>query len=109
MIGFKKYVVIFLIAFIAISAVFFLVPINLFDGEITYIDLGFERTVKAKLSLSYFIGIGASASDLKDVKSFHLVPMGYFFAFLMLVLLPGLVAYRVYLNDENKKIKQKKD
>jgi Zn-dependent protease len=109
MTGIKKYALIFGITCCIMSALFFLIPINLFDGEITFAKGTIERTVEAKLSLSYFIGIGASKADLQDVKEFHLLPMGYFFAFLMLFALPGLVAYRFYLSDENKKLKQKKD
>lgn len=99
----KKQLIIFGISMLVIAAILFLVPINLFDGEIVFSINGFERVEKAKLSLSYFIGIGASAEDLKDVKDFYLVPMGYFFAFLIIVCLPALISYRFYLKDTKDK------
>ena len=52
------------------------------------------------MSLSYFIGIGASPEDLKDVVGFRLLPMGYFLVFLMLFALPILIAYRVHVSNQ---------
>lgn len=98
----KKLSLIFIICFLVSSAIFFLIPINLFDGEIVFNVNGVEFKEKAKLSLSYFIGIGASEEDLKGVKQFYLLPMGYFFAFLMLFCLPALITYRFSLKNKQK-------
>lgn len=88
---------------ILFAAILFLIPINLFDGEITYNMNGAVWTTKAKLSLSYFIGIGASEQQLQDVESFRLTGMGYFFAFLLLVALPTLIGYRVWIANQAEK------
>ena len=100
----KKDILVFSLCFLAIAAIFFLIPINMFDGEIIFEKVnGVElMPAKAKLSLSYFIGIGAGKEELKGIKDFHLLPMGYFFAFLMLVGIPGLITFRLNLNRQKK-------
>ncbi len=99
----KRYIIVFFVCMLAVSAIFFLFPINLFDGEIVFEVNGVEFTEKAKLSLSYFIGIGASEEQTQDVKDFYLLPAGYLVAFLMTVGLPAIIAYRVYLKNQQKK------
>ena len=98
----KKYLLIFFICMLALTAIFFLVPINLFDGEIVFEVNGVSFTRQSKLSLSFFIGIGTGKNAMQDVKDFYLLPMGYFFAFLMLIVFPALVSYRIYLQDIKK-------
>lgn len=98
----KKYILIFFACMLVLTAIFFFIPINLFDGEIVFEVNGISFTRPSKLSLSYFIGIGAKGSAIKDVKDFYLLPMGYFFAFLMLVAFPALISYRIYLQDRKK-------
>lgn len=100
---FRKPVVVFFLAAFVLSAIFFLIPINVFDGEYTFNVNGVTFTHKAKMSLSYFVGIGASAEETKDVVSFKLVPMGYFMVFLFLGALPGLIAYRVHIANQQEK------
>ena len=103
---FRNPFAVFVIAMVAITVIFFTIPINLFDGEITFAnEFGAPYTVKAKLSLSYFIGIGASAEDLKGVISFRLVGMGYLLVGLFTVGLPALIGYRVWIanQSENRK------
>jgi hypothetical protein len=104
----RKPVVVFFIAMIGLSAVFFLVPINLFDAEYTFNVNGISTVAEAKMSLSYFIGIGASPEDLKDVVGFRLLPMGYFLVFLMLFALPVLIAYRVHVGNQLEAQKEEK-
>lgn len=99
----KKYLFIALSISIVIAAVLFLIPINLFEGEIVFGNNGINIPVQAKLSLSYFIGIGAGPEETKDVVDFYLKPLGYFNAFLLLVALPSLISYRIYLLQEKKK------
>ena len=98
----KRYCFIFLDCAIGVAAIFFLIPINLFDGEIIFEVNGVEFTEKAKLSLSYFIGIGANEEQTQDVKDFYLLPMGYVIACLMLAVLPAIITYRVYLKNQKK-------
>lgn len=100
---FSKPIVVYFLATIILSAIFFLIPINIFDGVYTYKVNGITFAAEAKMSLSYFIGIGLSPEDLKDVVSFKLVPMGYLLVFLFLVALPILIAYRVNLANIQKR------
>lgn len=99
---FRKPVIVFFIAMIVVSAICFLIPLNLFDGEYTFSMNGITWTEKANMSLSYFIGIGASPKDLESVVSFRLLPMGYLLAGLLLIGFPALIAYRVHLANQQK-------
>ena len=101
----KKYFLIALIISLIFSAVLFFIPINLFEGEILFKVNGIEFKEKAKISLSYFIGIGASPSETKDVLNFYLLPFGYLNVFLMLLAFPSLISYRIFLADQKKKTK----
>ena len=103
---FSKPIVVYFIATIILSAIFFLIPINIFDGVYTFKVNGITFAAEAKMSLSYFIGIGSAASDLQDVVSFKLVPMGYLLVFLFLVALPILIAYRVHIANNQRENKQ---
>ena len=94
---------VFVLTLILVSTILFTLPINLFDGEVVYDVNGVEFTEPIKMSLSYFIGLGISNEDLVDVKSFHLVGMGYFMVFLMLIAFPALIAYRVWIGNQPKK------
>ncbi|MBI2258626.1 MAG: hypothetical protein HYU67_06975 [Flavobacteriia bacterium] len=85
-----------------VALILFLFPINLFEGEIVFELNGNRFTENAKLSLSYFIGIGASASETKDVVDFNLLPLGFLNVFFLLFCLPLLISYRFYLNDLKK-------
>ena len=85
--------------------IFFLFPINLFDGEIIYQKGLVTITEKRPISLSYFIGMGYDKEDMVGIKDFHLVPVGYFIASVFIVGIPGLIAYRVYLSKKFKKEK----
>jgi hypothetical protein len=99
----RKPIVVFFLAMICLSAIFFFIPVNVFDGEYTFRVNGVTFTEKTKMSLSYFIGIGASPEELKDVVSFRLVPMGYFMAFLLIGAFPALIAYRVHIANQQEK------
>jgi hypothetical protein len=89
---------IFVISFLVISLPLFLFPINLFKGEIIEKTPINALPIPAKLSLSYFIGIGYKPSDMSNIKDFYLVAEGYFFAAVLLIGIPSLLAYRVSLN-----------
>ncbi len=103
---FSKPIVVYFLATILLSAVFFLIPINIFDGIYTYKVNGITFAAEAKMSLSYFIGIGTNPADLQDVVSFELSAMGYLLVFLFLVALPILIAYRVHIANVLKERKE---
>ena len=95
---------VFPLGVIIASCIFFLFPINLFDGEIVF-QIGMKTwKEKANISLSYFLGIGAGKEQLETlgVVDFYLLPKGYILALIVIVGLPGLWAYRVYLRGNKK-------
>jgi len=103
----RKPSTVFFLSMLVVAAILFLVPINLFDGEITYHDAQGNYTNEAKLSLSYFIGIGASEADLRDVVNFKLHFEGYLLAGLFLVAFPLLIAYRVKIANQQESRKKR--
>ncbi|MES2588529.1 MAG: hypothetical protein V4622_06065 [Bacteroidota bacterium] len=96
----KKYILIYSISVLVIATIFFVFPINLFDGEIHYKYDLVDYNVKQKLSLSYFVGIGANPSEIKGVKDFYLLPLGYVIALLMIFVLPAIITYRISLKKK---------
>jgi hypothetical protein len=81
----------------------FSLPINLFPGEIV-MERGLS-TITLKdhnLSLSYFVGMGLNPGDLEGIKSFKLTPWGWALAFCYIFLLPGIIAYRIYMKQKAK-------
>lgn|SRR5690554_3835272 len=98
----KNPFVIFVLGTLIMASIFFLIPINFFDGEVHY-NTGLQQfTESTKLALSYFIGIGIKEGDLKDVVSFNLTPAGYALAVIFIVGIPGLIAYRMTMKKEKK-------
>lgn len=96
----KKPIVVFILGVVLMATFFFVVPINLFDGEVHF-DTGLQQmTEPTKLALSYFIGIGISEGDLVDVVSFNLRPAGYAVAAIFILGIPGLFAYRTHLKNK---------
>lgn len=80
-----------------LALVFFLLPINLFDGQII-VQRGLQEiTIDRPLSLSYFIGIGYDNGDLDGVVDFYLTTKGKIMAFIFLFGFPALFSYRIYL------------
>ena len=95
---------VFALGVIISSCIFFFIPINLFDVEIVF-QIGMKTwKEKANISLSYFLGIGAKKEQLEllGVKDFYLLPKGYILALIVILGLPGLWAYRVYLRGNKK-------
>ncbi len=104
---FRKPMFIFCFFLIFLLAVFFLFPVNLFEGEIVY-QTGMGTTkIPWNLSLSYFIGMGYEPEQMKDVKDFYLLPRGYALATTFILGIPSIMAYRVYLGNNNRKSRQK--
>lgn len=88
---------IFVITALVLSIVFFTLPINLFDGQIDYVEPHREYTVDAPLSLSYFIGMGYDDAEMEHVVAFRLTGRGWLMAFIFIFGFPALLAYRIYL------------
>ena len=93
----KKPLVIFFLSIVLIALPLFLLPLNLFNGEIVYQHELVEQKVAAPLSLSYFIGIGYEQQDMVGVKEFYLVKDGIILAVLFLIGIPAIIAYRFHL------------
>tara|TARA_R110002072_G_scaffold232309_1_gene389664 strand:+ start:16527 stop:16841 length:315 start_codon:yes stop_codon:yes gene_type:complete len=94
---FKKPWVLFIGLSVLLAALFFLFPINLFDGVIVYKKQRLVSTIETPLSLSYFIGLGYDNVDIEDVETFYLTTKGMVMAFIFILGLPGMLAYRSYL------------
>lgn len=90
---------IFAITAFILAIIFFTLPINLFDGQIDYKTPTQEYTLDAPLSLSYFIGIGFDPSHMEFVEDFRLTGKGILMAFIFILGLPALLAYRIYLKS----------
>lgn len=93
----KKPIVIFFLSFVLIALPLFLLPLNLFKGEIVYKQALVEQKVAAPLSLSYFIGLGYDKADMDGVKDFYLVKDGIILSLIVLLGIPGIIAYRFHL------------
>lgn len=94
---FHKPFVVFAILSSLLAAIFFLFPINIFDGEII-IDRGLQHAVlEQNLSLSNFIGIGTEGFKEQGIVDFHLQTKGIMIAIIMIVGMPAILAYRLYL------------
>lgn len=92
---------------IIVCTILFMVPINLFDGEIVFARDGVEVVRPIKLSLSYFIGLWIDVEDMQDVKTFYLTGKGYLFVGLMTIGFPALITYRIWLQQQNRKRSEK--
>ncbi len=99
---FSKPINTFLILFFVLFLLFLLLPINIFDGEIVYQKGLVTLVEKRPLSLYFVSGLEYSKTDLKGIQTFHLLPKGYLMAFLFIIGIPALVAYRVNLGFKNK-------
>ena len=102
----QKPALVFLLCVLIVCTILFTIPINLFDGEIVFAKNGVEVVRPIKLSLSYFIGLWIDERDMLDVKTFYLTGTGYLFVGLMTLGFPGLITYRIWLTQQNKKQQQ---
>lgn len=93
----KKPWILFFSLSLVLAAIFFLFNIAIFDGKIEFTGVEGSFVLDAKLSLSYFIGIGIEPEDMVDVKDFYLTGQGIFMAFVFILGLPALLAYRIRL------------
>jgi hypothetical protein len=89
--------IVFAILSSVLALLFFLVPINLFDGEIV-VDRGLQHfTLEQRLSLSNFIGIGTEGFEEQGIVDFYLNMKGILIACILILGMPAILAYRLYL------------
>jgi len=96
---FQKPIYIFLFAMFCVAIPLCIFPINLFQGEIVYLNGLVEVTEQAPLSLSYFFGLGYNEVDMLGIKEFYLLPSGILTAVIFIFGIPALIAYRIYLKQ----------
>lgn len=94
---------IFVICAVILSIILFTLPINIFDGQIDYKEPHREYTINARLSLSYFIGLGYDEADMEFVDAIRLTVKGWWMAIIFIFGFPGLLAYRLYLRAKKRK------
>jgi hypothetical protein len=97
--SYKKPLIYFAVLTVLLAAIFFLLPINLFDGvvveKVGLVEIEHERPI----SLSYFIGMGYDTGDMDRIADFYLKPKGMVMAVLFICGFPAMFAYRLYLRS----------
>ena len=96
----KRSLAIFIVCAFILSVIFFVFPINIFDGQIDYLEPQREYTINTQLSLSYFIGLGYDEADMEFVEAFRLTMKGWLTAIIFIFGLPGLLAYRISMKKK---------
>lgn len=97
----KKPLFIFFALSILIATPLFLLPLNLFDGEIIYQN-GLSTIVEPRpLSLHFVSGIEYWGEPLEGVKDYHLTPRGRMLAVGFIIGFPALIAFRIFLKNSN--------
>lgn len=99
----SRYILIFLICFLLVCLPLSIFPINFFPGVIVQEVNGSSVEIEAPLSLSYFFGLGLNKGDLDGVTAFYLTKQGWALAICLLIGLPAMITYRVYLQGKKKK------
>lgn len=95
-----KALAIFVITALVLTIVLFVVPINLFDSQIHYVEPTRDYIVEAPLSLSNYIGLYEDEASMEFVESFWLTPKGWFMVVIFIFGFPALLAYRIYLKGK---------
>lgn len=97
---FRNPLVIFIGSVVLLGLLFFLFPINVFDGVIVY-KQGLQIVeVETPLSLSYFIGLNLDPEQMEGVvENYYLTTKGVVMAFLFIIGFPAILAYRFYLKS----------
>lgn len=103
----KKPLYLFSLLSLVLATIFFLLPINLFDGVIEYEEGIRSYKLETPLSLSYFIGLGYEESEMEFVKDFYLTTKGIFMAIIFILGIPGIITYRVHLSRKREDLTQK--
>lgn len=98
----RKSIIIFFSLMILIALPLFLLPLNLFDGEIIHKN-GISTIIESRpMSLHFVSGLEYGNSKPNGIVDYYLTPKGYLLSLLFLVGLPLLLAYRIYLGGRNK-------
>lgn len=92
----KNPLVVFLLTSAVLALVFFMFPINLFDGVIVESKGLSTVKIETPLSLSYFIGIGYDEADMVNIETFYLTLKGKVMAVLFIFGFPALLALRIH-------------
>lgn len=103
---FRNPVATFFVVGAVLSIILFVLPINLYDGEVVYNIDGRVFTAQTKLSLSDFTGMWLTEADMQDVEDFYITGKGWLMVFLINFCLPGLIAYRVWIAQKSKNADQ---
>ena len=90
---------IFVITAFVLAVVFFIFPINIFDGQMHIVEPTRDYIIDAPLSLSYFVGLGYDEVDMQYVESFNLTTKGWVMSVIFIFGFPALLAYRIYLKS----------
>lgn len=98
----RKPILLFLILVVIIALPLFLLPLNIFDGEIVY-HSGISTIVEPRpLSLHFVSGIEYSGEKLAGVKDYYLTAKGMTLAILFIFGIPALITYRIFLKKDKK-------
>jgi hypothetical protein len=102
---FRKPVIAFVIVFLIMNSIFWLFQVKEFEGTYRHLQNGVECMEEhpANLSLSYFIGIGTPNPDVVITKM-TLTLKSIALAFCICLFTPLLIAYRVHLGNNRRKI-----
>ena len=98
----KKAVIVFGISSAIVAIALCVLPVEFFNGEVTWTVNDTTITKEQSLSLSYFFGMGLENSDVQFADSYRLTGQGWMLAFIFIFGIPGLIAYRMYITKSTK-------
>jgi hypothetical protein len=93
----KKPLIVFAISSVVVALALCLLPVEFFNGEVTWTVNDTTITRDHSLSLSYFFGIGLENTPVQLADSFRLTAQGWILVFIFIVGIPGLISYRMYI------------
>lgn len=103
---FKKALVIYIISVFVIASIFIFLPINIFDGEITYKKGIMQAVENRRLSLHFLFGLEGDITKIPTVKSVTLTSRGITLAILFIFCFPAIISYRFFLKSTSKEDKK---
>lgn len=102
----KKSLIIFAISSVVVALALCLLPVEFFNGEVTWTINDTTITRDHSLSLSYFFGIGLEDTLVELADSFRLTAQGWILVFIFIFGIPGLISYRMYITSTTSKEKK---
>ncbi|MCR9172314.1 MAG: hypothetical protein NXI10_07490 [bacterium] len=99
----KKALIVFIVSSVIVAIALCVLPVEFFNGEVTWTVNETTITKDQNLSLSYFFGLGLEDSSLQYADSFRLTGQGWMLAFIFIFGIPGLIAYRMYITSNTSK------